>query len=50
MLKHKLVKPRITLSRIGELPVSPSHHAELAVLAEQLIREARAQRRTIKKK
>ena len=41
MLRHKLAKPAVVLSRIAELAVPASHRAELVGLLKQLIAETK---------
>ena len=50
MLRHKLVKPEIVLSRIEDLPVAESRRAEMKKLTAELVKELKSEKRSTRKK
>jgi hypothetical protein len=44
MLRHKLVKPRVILLRIDDLPVSKAFQTRLKKMSDQLVRAIRAEK------
>ena len=50
MLRHKLAKISVVRNRLEDLPISSSRREELGVLAEQLLREIRAEVKASRRK
>ena len=50
MLRHKLARPEIVLSRIEDLPVSESHRNEMKELTMDLVQAVRAEQRSLRRK
>jgi hypothetical protein len=49
MLRHRLVKPDVVLSRIDDLPVSESRRNEMKELTGELVKAIRAEKRKTRK-